>query len=156
MESKQLFLKAYSLIFRWLTCNLHNEGAVSSVSFCVWSWIHYIIETNAQLSRRSNRRVGNDDVTRIIIGNWFIPSHQSTGWAFRSIDLHVLGTSVTERRRSCVWKCKKKKKKKTTKLEHTQTHTHTYIYIYILVVKFGYNVHCHRLIWNIEHGDMKI
>ena len=153
MESKQLFLKAYSLIFRWLTCNLHNEGAVSSVSFCVWSWIHYIIETNAQLSRRSNRRVGNDDVTRIIIGNWFIPSHQSTGWAFRSIEP------------PCSWdKCYRKKaelclemqKKKKQLLIRTHTNTHTYIYIYILVVKFGYNVHCHRLIWNIEHGDMKI
>ena len=46
-------------------------------------------------------------MTRIIISSWFIPSNKSTGWAFRSIDHHVLWTSIIERRRSCV--CKKKK-----------------------------------------------
>ena len=43
----------------------------------------------------------------IIISSWFIPSNQSTGWAFRSIDHYVLWTSIIKRRRSCV--CKRKK-----------------------------------------------
>ena len=59
----------------WHTCYLHNKRTVSSVSTAVYRGIHDIVQTDTKVDWRTNARVADRHMTRVVGSRRLIPRY---------------------------------------------------------------------------------